>query len=85
VQHVSSVLVWYWRAAPLRFRPSASDEHLALVNHSRVSSADTTSSTQLSGSSCTLASSALGLKVGSEQRDRPHSYSGGLSTADLQR
>jgi len=25
------------------------------------------------------------LKVGIEQRDRPHSYSGGLSTADLQR
>ena len=65
--------------------PSASDERLALVNHSRVSSADTTASTQLSGSSHTLASSALGLKVGSEQRDRPHSYSGGLSTADLQR
>jgi hypothetical protein len=63
--------------------PPASDEHLALVNHSRVSSADTTASTQLSGSSHTLASSALGLKVGTEQR--PHSYSGGLSTADLQR
>ncbi|KAI0003726.1 hypothetical protein BJV74DRAFT_793355 [Russula compacta] len=39
----------------------------------------------LSGSSHTLASSALGLKVSPEQRDRPHSYSGGLSTADLQR
>ena len=63
--------------------PPASDERLALVNHSRVSSADTTASTQLSGSSHTLASSALGLKVGTEQR--PHSYSGGLSTADLQR
>lgn len=65
--------------------PPASDEHNILANHSRVSSADTTASTQLSGSSHTLASSALGLKVGSEQRDRPHSYSGGLSTADLQR
>jgi hypothetical protein len=65
--------------------PPTSDEHLALVNHSRVSSADTTASSQLSGSSHTLASSALGLKVGTEQRDRPHSYSGGLSTADLQR
>ncbi len=65
--------------------PPASDERLALVNHSRVSSADTTASTQLSGSSHTLASSAFGLKVGIEQRDRPHSYSGGLSTADLQR
>ena len=65
--------------------PPTSDERLALANHSRVSSADTTASTQLSGSSHTLASSALGLKVGSEQRDRPHSYSGGLSTADLQR
>jgi len=64
--------------------PPASDERLALANHSRVSSADTTASTQLSGSSHTLASSALGLKVGTE-RDRPHSYSGGLSTADLQR
>jgi len=65
--------------------PPASDERLALANHSRVSSADTIASTQLSGSSHTLASSALGLKIGSEQRDRPHSYSGGLSTADLQR
>jgi Zinc finger C-x8-C-x5-C-x3-H type (and similar) len=65
--------------------PTASDERLALANHSRVSSADTIASTQLSGSSHTLASSALGLKIGSEQRDRPHSYSGGLSTADLQR
>jgi Zinc finger C-x8-C-x5-C-x3-H type (and similar) len=65
--------------------PPASDERLALANHSRVSSADTTASTQLSGSSHTLASSALGLKVGPEQRDRPHSYSGGLSTAELQR
>ncbi|KAF8506652.1 hypothetical protein F5888DRAFT_1644211 [Russula emetica] len=68
-----------------RSSPPASDERLALVNHSRVSSADTTASTQLSGSSHTLASSALGLKIGTEQRDRPHSYSGGLSTADLQR
>ncbi|KAI0275115.1 hypothetical protein BC834DRAFT_840041 [Gloeopeniophorella convolvens] len=65
--------------------PLASDERLVLPNHSRVSSADTTASTQLSGSSHTLASSALGLKVGPEQRDRPHSYSGGLSAADLQR
>jgi Zinc finger C-x8-C-x5-C-x3-H type (and similar) len=65
--------------------PPSSDDHLALINHSRVSSADTTASTQFSGSSHTLASSALGLKVGSEHRDRPHSYSGGLSTADLQR
>lgn len=65
--------------------PPASDERLAIAHHSRVSSADTTASTQLSGSSHTLASSALGLKVGPEQRDRPHSYSGGLSTAELQR
>ena len=65
--------------------PPASDECHILANHSRVSSTDTSASTQLSGSSHTLASSALGLKVGSEQRDRPHSYSGGLSTADLQR
>ena len=63
--------------------PPASDERLALVNHSRVYSADTTASSQLSGSSHTLASSALGLKVGTEQR--PHSYSGGLSAADIQR
>jgi tristetraprolin/butyrate response factor 1 len=65
--------------------PPVSDECHILANHSRVSSADTTASSQLSGSSHTLASSALGLKVGPEQRDRPHSYSGGLSTADLQR
>src|SRR5260221_1191044 len=61
----------------------ASDEHLALANYSRVSSADMTTSTQLSGSSHMVASSALSLKVGPKQRDRPHSYSGGLSTARL--
>ncbi|TFY83743.1 hypothetical protein EWM64_g282 [Hericium alpestre] len=67
--------------------PHASDQHLALPNHSRGSSTDTTASSQLSGSSHTLQPSALGLKIGngSESRDRPHSYSGGLSTADLRR
>jgi Zinc finger C-x8-C-x5-C-x3-H type (and similar) len=83
--HESSPLESSDTSLDSRPSPPSSDERLALINHSRVSSADTTASTQLSGSSHTLASSALGLKVGSEQRDRPHSYSGGLSTADLQR
>jgi hypothetical protein len=83
--HDSSPLESPDTSSDSRPSPPASDDRLALANHSRVSSADTTASTQLSGSSHTLASSALGLKVGPEQRDRPHSYSGGLSTADLQR
>ncbi|KAI0067753.1 hypothetical protein BV25DRAFT_1867550 [Artomyces pyxidatus] len=67
--------------------PHPSDQHLVLPSHSRGSSTDTTSSSQISGSSHTLQSSALGLKVGNsaEPRDRPHSYSGGLSSADLRR
>ncbi|KAI0050716.1 hypothetical protein FA95DRAFT_552046 [Auriscalpium vulgare] len=67
--------------------PPASDQHLILPTHSRGSSTDTTASSQVSGSSHTLQNSALGLKVGtpSETRDRPHSYSGGLSSADLRR
>ena len=83
--HDTSPLVSSDTSLDSKSSPPASDERLALANHSRVSSADTTASTQLSGSSHTLASSALGLKVNPEQRDRPHSYSGGLSTADLQR
>ncbi|KAA1468531.1 hypothetical protein DENSPDRAFT_472297 [Dentipellis sp. KUC8613] len=67
--------------------PHTSDQHLALPNHSRGSSADTTASSRISGSSHTLQPSALGLKIGNgpEPRDRPHSFSGGLSSADLRR
>ena len=83
--HESSPLESSDTSLDSRPSPPVSDECHILANHSRVSSADTTASSQLSGSSHTLASSALGLKVGPEQRDRPHSYSGGLSTADLQR
>lgn len=65
--------------------PHASEQHLILPSHSRGSSTDTTSSSQISGSGNTLQTSALGLNVGSEHRDRPHSFDGGLSSADLRR
>ncbi|THH18099.1 hypothetical protein EW146_g2827 [Bondarzewia mesenterica] len=65
--------------------PHASDQNLVLPSHSRGSSTDTTSSSKVSGSGNTLQTSALGLNVGTEHRDRPHSFSGGLSSADLRR
>ncbi|KAH9947706.1 hypothetical protein B0H21DRAFT_317936 [Amylocystis lapponica] len=61
------------------------DQSGNLASHSRGSSADTTGSA-LSGNSQTLrAPPYTPLKVGAvgESRNRPHSYSGGLSSADL--
>ncbi|KAI0322306.1 hypothetical protein OF83DRAFT_1167685 [Amylostereum chailletii] len=66
--------------------PHTSDQHLALPTHVRGSSADSTTSSN--SPQPAQQPSALGLKVGGdsrEQRDRPHSYSGGLSAADLRR
>ncbi|KAI0786079.1 hypothetical protein C8Q75DRAFT_722116 [Abortiporus biennis] len=64
------------------------DQSLSFGSHSRGSSADTTGSSHASAASQTLrAAPFTPLKVGSvaESKNRPHSYSGGLSTADLSR
>lgn len=64
--------------------PTTLDTSLNFASHSRGSSADTTGSTN----SQTLHAAPFNpLKVGNlnESRNRPHSYSGGLSTADLVR
>ncbi|KAL7285731.1 hypothetical protein ACG7TL_000836 [Trametes sanguinea] len=64
------------------------DQSVNLASHSRESSADTTGShgSALSSNSQTLrAPPVTPLKVGAvgESRNRPHSYSGGLSSTDL--
>ncbi|PCH33380.1 hypothetical protein WOLCODRAFT_21971 [Wolfiporia cocos MD-104 SS10] len=57
------------------------------VSHSRESSADTSASALSSASQTLRASPLTPLKVGGygESRNRPHSYSGGLSSTDLTR
>lgn len=65
-------------------------EHQISVSHSRGSSTDTTvSSSQESVASATsntlLAKPPLKVNTGIEVKERPHSFSGGLSSADLRR
>ncbi|KZT23744.1 hypothetical protein NEOLEDRAFT_1179745 [Neolentinus lepideus HHB14362 ss-1] len=92
----SSTMAQYHEVSPLdtsnasidSSSPHPSDQHLNLASHSRGSSTDTSASSSqtsvLSGSSQTLHVSALAPpKVNA--RERPHSYSGGLSAAELQR
>ncbi|THH32355.1 hypothetical protein EUX98_g1872 [Antrodiella citrinella] len=64
--------------------PTALDSSINFASHSRGSSADTTGS---SNSQTLHAGPFSPLKVNNlgESRNRPHSYSGGLSTADLVR
>lgn len=70
--------------------PNAFDQSGALGSHSRGSSADTTGSSHTpaySGGQTLQAGPYTPLKASNlgESRNRPHSYSGGLSTADLMR
>ncbi|EPQ60982.1 hypothetical protein GLOTRDRAFT_119002 [Gloeophyllum trabeum ATCC 11539] len=68
--------------------PHSSDQHLNLASHSRGSSTDTSVSSQtsvLSVAGQTLHVPALAPPKVNETRERPHSYSGGLSAADLRR
>lgn len=69
--------------------PQAS-EHEIIISHSRGSSTDTTvSSSQESigsvPSKVALSKPPLTVNTGSDLKERPHSFSGGLSTADLRR
>ncbi|KAF8078287.1 hypothetical protein FPV67DRAFT_1464817 [Lyophyllum atratum] len=68
--------------------PQAS-EHDISISHSRGSSTDTVSSSQGSigsvPSNVLLAKPPLTVNTGNELKERPHSFSGGLSTADLRR
>ncbi|KAL6304168.1 hypothetical protein BKA93DRAFT_733617 [Sparassis latifolia] len=63
------------------------DQPSNLGSHSRGSSADTTGSALSSASQTLRASPYTPVKLGAvgESRNRPHSYSGGLSTTDLTR
>jgi hypothetical protein len=66
--------------------PHAS-EHQISISHSRGSSTDTTtsSSQESATSQILLAPSPLKVTTVGEVKERPHSFSGGLSTADLRR
>ncbi|KAH9922008.1 uncharacterized protein BXZ73DRAFT_91698 [Epithele typhae] len=69
---------------------TSAQNSIGLVSHSRESSADTTGSqgsAMSSGSQNLRAPPVTPLKVGAvgESRNRPHSYSGGLSSTDLVR
>ncbi|KAK7058313.1 hypothetical protein VNI00_001944 [Paramarasmius palmivorus] len=70
--------------------PHTADHHLA-VSHSRGSSTDTTVSSQgshMSGPGSKLlaqAPASLKTSASNELKERPHSFSGGLSSADLRR
>ncbi|THH02534.1 hypothetical protein EW026_g355 [Hermanssonia centrifuga] len=71
--------------------PSPFDHSVNLLTHSRGSSADTTGSSHASGISSTSHTlhvapyTPLKIAGAGESRNRPHSYSGGLSSADLVR
>ncbi|KAJ3736897.1 hypothetical protein DFJ43DRAFT_384785 [Lentinula guzmanii] len=64
-------------------------DHQIVVSHSRGSSTDTTMSSQdsamSSSSNAMLAHAPLKSSAISELKERPHSFSGGLSSADLRR
>ncbi|KAI0932559.1 hypothetical protein AcW2_001155 [Taiwanofungus camphoratus] len=66
---------------------TALDQRVNLASHSRESSADSSTSALSSASQTLRASPLTPLKIGSmgESRNRPHSYSGGLSSTDLTR
>lgn len=93
--HVAA-LVQFQEASPLETASEASldsgssntlEHSVNIISHSRESSADTSTSA-LSSTSQTLRGAPLTpLKVGAvgESRNRPHSYSGGLSSTDLTR
>ncbi|KAG6817597.1 hypothetical protein H0H87_006225 [Tephrocybe sp. NHM501043] len=70
--------------------PQASEHEISISHHSRGSSTDTTvSSSQESVGSVPsgplLVKPPLTVNTGNEIKERPHSFSGGLSTADLRR
>ncbi|KAF8922283.1 hypothetical protein CPB85DRAFT_1209381 [Mucidula mucida] len=68
---------------------SPPSDHQITISHSRGSSTDTTESSSqdsaLSAASNTLLSNSIHGTPPSELKERPHSFSGGLSTADLRR
>ncbi|KZT06341.1 uncharacterized protein LAESUDRAFT_653999 [Laetiporus sulphureus 93-53] len=66
---------------------NALDHPINLASHSRESSADTSISAASSASQTLRGSPVTPLRIGAvgEARNRPHSYSGGISAADLTR
>ncbi|KAG6820770.1 hypothetical protein H0H93_012034 [Arthromyces matolae] len=64
--------------------PQAS-QHDINISHSRGSSADMTASSSQESVGSLLAKPALTVNTGNDTKERPHSFSGGLSTADLRR
>ncbi|KAF9243865.1 hypothetical protein BU15DRAFT_86298 [Melanogaster broomeanus] len=91
----NAAVVPYSEASPLETASEASidsspqiSDHQISPSHSRVSSTDTldTHDSVLSSASHTLRGpTQLKIATGGEAKERPHSFSGGLSTADLRR
>ncbi|KAI6045070.1 hypothetical protein EDC04DRAFT_195070 [Pisolithus marmoratus] len=91
----AAAAVQYNEASPLETASQASidsssqpSDHQISPSHSRVSSTDTLDSREsvMSSASHTLRGPPqLKIATGGETKERPHSFSGGLSTADLRR
>ncbi|KAH7918407.1 hypothetical protein BV22DRAFT_1134614 [Leucogyrophana mollusca] len=91
----AAAVVQYNESSPLETASEASidssphnSDHQISPSHSRVSSTDTLDSHEsaLSSASHTLrAPPQLKIATGTEAKERPHSFSGGLSAADLRR
>ncbi|KIJ68674.1 hypothetical protein HYDPIDRAFT_24928 [Hydnomerulius pinastri MD-312] len=88
----NAAVVQYNEASPLETASEASidsspqiSDHQISPSHSRVSSTDTLDSHESSASHTMRGPPQLKIATGSEAKERPHSFSGGLSTADLRR
>ena len=88
----TATVVQYNEASPLETASEASidsspqySDHQISPSHSRVSSTDSHESAMSSASHTLRGPPQLKIATGSETKERPHSFSGGLSTADLRR
>lgn len=88
----AAAVVQYNEASPLETASEASldsspqhSDHQISPSHSRVSSTDSHESAMSSASHTLRGPPQLKIATSGETRERPHSFSGGLSTADLRR
>ncbi|KAL4068290.1 hypothetical protein V8B97DRAFT_886405 [Scleroderma yunnanense] len=88
----TATVVQYNEASPLESASDASidsspqhSDHQISPSHSRVSSTDSHESAMSSASHTLRGPPQLKITTGNETKERPHSFSGGLSTADLRR
>ncbi|KIK95623.1 hypothetical protein PAXRUDRAFT_369679 [Paxillus rubicundulus Ve08.2h10] len=88
----TAAVVQYNEASPLETASEASvdsspqvSDHQISPSHSRVSSADSHESALSSASHTLRGPPQLKIATGGEAKERPHSFSGGISAADLRR